>query len=83
MRYLVAALATVVGLAGLAGTASATSLPPRCPQACPHCQHGSKFKKPDLCPKLGFGHRAGFGQQGQIQWNPYIRSPRDFWMVQP
>lgn len=89
MRFVVV-LAAIAGLLGLAGTANAQSLPPRCSSACPNClPHWSKYtghcnypaqQRPmPQDPWANRGNKQGEG----FQWHPYLRSPRDFWMVQP
>ncbi len=87
MRFAVAVVAALAGLVGLAGSATATSLPPWCPKACPGCSHWSKYsgrcnypaQRP--IPQDPWNRGNGMGQG--FQWNSYVRSPRDFWMVQP
>jgi len=90
MRFVVV-LAALAGLLGIAGTASAQSFGPRCPQACPSCcppcsKYSGYCHYPACQRPMPQDPWAGRGQakQGEgFQWHPYLRSPRDFWMVQP
>lgn len=91
MRFVVV-LAALTGLLGFASCANAQSFAPRCPAACPSCasSHWSKYSGrcnyPACQRPIPQDPWAGRGQakQGEgFQWNPYLRSPRDFWMVQP
>ncbi|MFO0814745.1 MAG: hypothetical protein U0796_16120 [Gemmatales bacterium] len=92
MRSVLIAAIALLGLAGTAGSASAQSLAPRCPQGCPTCgPQWSKYSGHCFYPACQrpippdpWAKRCGQGGGGQgegFQWNPYIRSPRDFWMV--
>ncbi len=90
MRSVIIVMAAMLGLAATAGTASAQSFAPRCPQACHGCNQ-SKYSghcfypacqrpiPPDPWAKRGCGN--GNGQGEGFQWHPYLRSPRDFWML--
>lgn len=86
MRFVVV-LAALAGLLGLAGTASAQGFAPRCPAACPSCVNLSKYSGHCFYPAsqrpMPQDPWAKRGQGEGFQWNPYLRSPRDFWMVQP
>lgn len=90
MRFVVV-LAALTGLFGIASSANAQSFAPRCPAACPSCApHWSKYSghcNYPACqrpmPQDPWANRCQGGKQGEaFQWNPYLRSPRDFWMVQ-
>jgi hypothetical protein len=89
MRSILIAAIALLGLAGTAGTASAQSLAPRCPSACPSClPQWSKYTGRCLYPACQrpipqdpWAKRGQGGQGEGFQWHPYLRSPRDFWMV--
>ncbi len=94
MRSVIIVMAALLGLAATAGTASAQSFAPRCPQACGHCNQYSKYSghcfypacqrpiPPDPWANRRGCNGNGNGQGGEgFQWHPYLRSPRDFWML--
>jgi hypothetical protein len=94
MRSVFIVMAALLGLAASAGTASAQSFAPRCPQACGSCNHWSKYSgncnypacqrpiPPDPWANRRGCNGNGNGQGGEgFQWHPYLRSPRDFWML--
>ncbi len=94
MRSVVIVIAALLGLAASTGTASAQSFAPRCP-TCTSCAPWNKYSghcfyppcqrpiPPDPWSNRGRcnGNGNGNGYGDGFQWHPYLRSPRDFWML--
>jgi hypothetical protein len=91
MRSVIIVMATMLGLAATAGTASAQSFAPRC-NTCAACAGWNKYSGHCFYPQCQrpipsdpWANRGragnGYGQGEGFQWHPYLRSPRDFWML--